>query len=185
MASTATQLTRTIVLSAVCIALNVGLNKIAAVLQLPVFMDSVGTILSAALVPPLFSCGIGIISNLLGGVITNPAIPFFAGTQLVIAAMAITAYRFGWFRRLGTAVLTGLAIGVVSAVVSAPITVIMFGGVTQPGATAVNAILMASGHSLWTSVLTGSLLVSSVDKVVACVVAWVLLQRLPERLKRQ
>ena len=46
------EVTRISVLAAVCIALNVGLNKAAVVLGLPVFMDTVGTVLSAALIPP-------------------------------------------------------------------------------------------------------------------------------------
>jgi len=176
-------LTRISVFAAVCIALNVGLNKVAVVLGLPVFMDSVGTILSAALVPPIFSVLIGIVSNLLGGVITHPAIPFYAGTQAVIALMAVFAYRKGWFRRLPIALAVGLAIGIVSAIVSAPITVVMFGGITAPGATAINAVLMAAGQNIWTAVLSGTLIISSIDKVIAAAVVWLLLTRLPERMK--
>jgi energy-coupling factor transport system substrate-specific component len=176
-------ITRISVLAAVCIALNVGLNKVAVVLALPVFMDTVGTILSAAIVPPIFSVLIGIVSNLLGGVITHPAIPFYAGTQVVIALMAIYAYRKGWFDRLFTALIVGLAIGVVSAIVSAPITVILFGGITAPGATAINAILMATGQNIWAAVLSGTLIISSIDKVIAAAVVWLLLTRLPERMK--
>jgi hypothetical protein len=138
MPKNAFDITRISVFAAVCIALNVGLNKVAVVLGLPVFMDTVGTILSAALVPPIFSVLIGIVSNLLGGVITHPAIPFYAGTQVVIALMAVYSYRKGWFRRLPSALGVGLAIGIVSAIVSAPITVVMFGGITAPGATAIN-----------------------------------------------
>ncbi len=183
MRTTPMDITRISVFAAVCIALNVGLNKIAAVLDLPVFMDTVGTILSAALIPPLFSMLVGVVSNLLGGIVTNPAIPFYAGTQVFIAAMAIVAYRKGWFDRLWPALLTGLAIGVVSAVVSAPITVLLFGGITQPGATAINAVLLAAGHSLWSAVLSGSLIVSSVDKIIAAGMVWLLLQRLPDNIK--
>jgi energy-coupling factor transport system substrate-specific component len=184
MSHSPTQITRAAIFSAACVALNISLNKISAVLQLPVFMDTVGTILSAALVPPIFSVGIGIVSNLIGGVVTHPAIPFYAGTQIVVAMMAVVGYRRGWFDRLWSAVLLGLAIGIVSAIVSAPITVLMFGGITQPGATALNAILLATGRDLWTAVLSGSLIVSSVDKVIAAVITWLLLQRLPERLKQ-
>lgn len=182
--TTATTTIRAAVISAVCVALNTGLNKIAVVLQLPVFMDTVGTILSAALVPPWYSVLVGVISNLLGGVITHPAIPFYIGTQVVIALMAIVGFRRGLFDKLWTAVVLGLAIGIVSAIISAPITVLMFGGVTEPGATAINAILMAAGKDIWTAVFTGTLIVSSVDKVIAAVIVWLLLRRLPDRLKQ-
>lgn len=174
---------RATVFSAVCIALNVGLNKVAVVLQLPVFMDTIGTVLSGAMVPPGYSILVGVVSNLIGGVVTHPAIPFYIGTQVVVSLMSIFGYRRGWFDALPAAVGLGIAIGVVTAVVSAPITVLVFGGVTEPGATALNAVLLAAGHDLWTSVLSGSLVVSSVDKVIAAVVVWALLRRMPERLK--
>jgi energy-coupling factor transport system substrate-specific component len=174
---------RSVVFSAVCIALNVGLNKVAAVLQLPVFMDTVGTVLSGAMVPPGYSILVGIISNLIGGVVTHPSIPFYIGTQVVVALMSIVGYRRGWFDTLPAAIALGLAIGIVSAIVSAPVTVLVFGGVTEPGATALNAVLLAAGHDLWTSVLSGSLVVSSIDKVIAAVIVWALLRRMPERLK--
>lgn len=179
------QITRFAVFSAICVALNVGLNKLAAVLQLPVFMDTVGTILSGALVPPGFSVAVGVVSNLIGGVVTHPAIPFYIGTQVVVALMSIAGFRFGWFHRLWSALLMGLAIGIVSAIVSAPITVLAFGGITEPGATAINGILLAAGHDIWTAVVSGTLIVSSVDKVIAAGLVWLMLKRLPDRLKRE
>lgn len=183
MPSSSSVMMRSVVFSAVCIALNVGLNKVAAVLQLPVFMDTVGTVLSGAMVPPGYSILVGIISNLIGGVVTHPSIPFYIGTQVVVALMSIVGYRRGWFDTLPAAIALGLAIGIVSAIVSAPVTVLVFGGVTEPGATALNAVLLAAGHDLWTSVLSGSLVVSSIDKVIAAVIVWALLRRMPERLK--
>ena len=169
--------------SAVCIALNVSLNKISTVLQLPVFMDTVGTVLSGAMVPPAYSILVGIVSNLIGGVVTHPAIPFYIGSQVVVSLLSIAGFRRGWFDTLPAAIGLGLAIGIVTAIVSAPITALVFGGVTEPGATALNAVLLAAGNDLWTSVLTGTLVVSSVDKMAAAIIVWALLRRMPDRLK--
>lgn len=174
---------RAVVFASVCIALNVGLNKIAAVLQLPVFMDTVGTVLSGAMVPPFFSILVGVISNLIGGVVTHPSIPLYSGTQIVVSLLSIYGFRKGWFDTLSRAIGLGLVIGIVTAIVSAPITVLVFGGVTEPGATAINAVLLAAGNDLWTSVLSGSLLISSIDKIIAAVLVWALLRQMPERLK--
>lgn len=174
--------TRTAIFTAVCIALNLGLNKIATVLALPVFMDTVGTILSTAFVPPFFSVVVGVVTNLIGGVIIHPAYPFYIGTQIVIALMAVYAYRKGWLHKLASALVVGLVIGIVSAIISTPITVYMFGGITVPGATAINAVLLAAGHDIWTSVLTGTILVSSMDKVIAAALVWLLLTRIPAKL---
>lgn len=184
MAMSSTAVTRAALFSAVCIALNVSLNKLAVLLQLPVFMDTVGTVLSGALVPPPFSIAVGVISNLIGGVITHPAIPFFSGTQVVVSLMSIFGFHRGWFDRAWSAALWGLAIGIVSAIVSAPVTVLMFGGVTEPGATAINAMLIAAGKNIWTAVLTGTIIVSSIDKIIAALVTMLVLKRMPDRLKQ-
>lgn len=176
-------LVRTSIFSAVFVALNIGLNKISILLSLPVFMDTVGTILSTAFVPPVFSVVVGVVTNLLGGIITHPAVPFYSITQVVVAILAIYFYRRGWLNSLLKAIIVGLVIGITSAIVSAPITVIVFGGVTAPGVTAINAVLMAAGNDIWTSVLSGSILISSIDKVIATVLVYLTLTRLPNRIK--
>lgn len=183
MSSTNLQMMRTTTIAAACVALNVGLNKLAVIMQLPVYLDTVGTILSAALIPAPYAILVGVLSNIIGGVVTHPAIPFFIGTQVVISLMAIWAFRKGYFDKLFSALVVGLVIGIVSAIVSAPIVVWMFGGITAPGISALNAVLLAAGQNLWTAVLSGSILVSSVDKVITSGLTWLLLQRLPKRLK--
>ena len=65
---------------------------------------------------------------------------------------------------------------------SAPVTVLMFGGVTLGGTTAINAVLMAAGQNIWKSVLGGSLVIESLDKVAACMIASIVFRRLPRSL---
>src|SRR5690349_13367725 len=125
-------ITRSAILAAACLALNIGLGKVSNVLQLPIVFDTVGTILAAALLHPIYVLVVAVLSSLLGGVIIHPAFPFYIGTQVVIALLAILAVHRGWFGRLWSSVLTGLGIGVASAIVSAPVTAVVFGGVTIP-----------------------------------------------------
>lgn len=176
-------LIRSAVLAAACIALNVGLGKIANLLQLPVFLDSIGTILSTALVPPLFTLAVALMSSLANSLVINPVFLYFIGTQVAIGLTAIVAFRLGWFKNLFAAIAAGLLIAIVAAVVSAPVVAVIFGGVTIPSVTAINAVLLAAGKGLWTSVLTGSLLTESIDKPISGVLVWLILRRLPERLR--
>lgn len=176
--------TRSAILAAACLALNLGLGKVSNVLQLPIVFDTVGTILAAALIHPFYVLVVAALSSLLGGIIIHPAFPFYIGTQIVIALLAILAVHRGWFSRLWSSVLTGLGIGIASAVVSAPVTAVVFGGVTIPSVTALNVLLLASGQSLWKSVLGGALIIESIDKMIAGATVWLLLRRLPARLTR-
>jgi len=180
MANDSQQLSRNAILAAACLALNLGLGKVSNLLGLPIVFDTVGSILAPALVGPWYALLVGILSSFIGGVFIHPAFPYYVGTQLVIVLLAVAAMRLGLFSRLMTAIGTGVGIGVASAIVSAPVTALVFGGVTIPSVTALNVLFLASGKSLWQSVLTGSIIVESIDKVMASSLVWLILSRLPK-----
>lgn len=177
--------TRLISIAALLLTLNLVLGKVAAALSLPVYLDSVGTILAAALLPPLFAVAVGVSSSLVGGLVINPYFPPYAPVQLVIAITAVLFCRAGCLRRWWTAVLAGFGIGLAAMITAAPITTVLFGGVTLTGTTAINAVFIASGHSILKSVLGGSFLVESVDKPAASLLAFFVLKRLPSFLKAE
>jgi hypothetical protein len=96
--------TRTIVLIPLAVALNVVLGAaIGTVLRLPLYLDSIGTILVAALAGPLAGAITGFLSPLAWTYLAPP--PFqsataapFALTATVIGLLAGTFARWGWFR---------------------------------------------------------------------------------------
>jgi energy-coupling factor transport system substrate-specific component len=164
------------------IALNLVMSKVAATLQLPIYMDTVGTIVGAALLPWWAVLLVGALTSILAGFVVHPAFFYYVGTQVTIAAVAVIAYRLGAFNRLWSAIPAGFLIACCAALVSAPVTVLVFGGVTLGGTTAINAVLMAAGQSVWKSVLGGSLVIESIDKIAASAIAFVVLRRLPATL---
>jgi energy-coupling factor transport system substrate-specific component len=174
--------TQITVMAASLIALNLVMSKVAATLSLPVYLDTIGTILAAAVLPWWAAVLIGAATSILAGFVVHPAFFYYVGTQVTIALIAVMAMRFGAFQRPWTAALAGVVIAVCAAIVSAPVTVMVFGGVTLGGTTAINALLMAAGQNVWKSVLGGSLIVEAVDKVAACLLAAVVLRRLPSSM---
>ncbi len=168
-----------IVLVATFVSLNVGLAKVANLLSLPIYLDTPGTILAAAILPPVWAIVTAVLSSLLGAVVINAVWLYYVGTQIVIALIVIAALRSGLLSSWWKALLTGILVGLAAAVSSAPVTVLVFGGVTVPGPTAINALLIAAGRTLWESVLAGSLLIELVDKPLATLLAWLILERLP------
>ena len=174
--------TRWLVITAICIALNVGLGKVSNLLGLPLAMDTVGTILSAVLVPWPFTLLVAILSSLAASLVIHPAFLFYIGTQLTIAVLALLFVRAGLFHSWMKAIFAGLVIGIASAVVSAPVTAVVFGGIATPSITALNAVFLAAGESLWKSVLQGALIVESIDKVIAGILVFLAIKRLPTRM---
>lgn len=169
-------------LAAGCLALNLSLAKSASLLSLPVYLDSVGTIIGSALLPLPLALSVAVLTSLLGGILISPYFAAYVVTQCSIALVAFLAHKMSFFSSWWKAVLIGLLIALVAALVSAPVTVILFGGVTLSGTTAINAVLMAAGRNIWQSVLGGSLFIESIDKPAASFLAWLTIRRLPEQL---
>ena len=175
--------TKAVFIAALLLTLNLVLGKLAATLSLPVYLDSVGTIIAAALLPLPYAIAVGVCTSLAGGLIINPYFPPYAPVQFVIALVATALYRAGFLRRWWSALIAGFLIGLAAMITAAPITTVVFGGVTLTGTTAINAVLIASGHSILKSVLGGSFLIESVDKPAAAFLAYLVLKRLPAFLK--
>jgi energy-coupling factor transport system substrate-specific component len=169
---------RLLTFSAVCLALNVGLGKISNILGLPFTMDTIGTILGASILPWYYVILVAVLSSIVTSVVINPVFLYFVGTQLAIGVAALAFVKIGAFSKLYQSILAGLAIGIISAIVSSPVIATVFGGVTIPSLTALNVLFLASGKGLWESVIRGALIVESVDKVAAGIFVYFILRRL-------
>ncbi len=96
--------TRTIVLIPIAIAINIVLGQtIAAVLKVPVYLDSIGTVLVGALAGPIPGLLTGLLSNLLWTYVLpapfNSAIAApFAVVAAEIGLLAGLFARYGFFR---------------------------------------------------------------------------------------
>jgi len=84
--------TRTLVLIPIAIAINIAVGQLVYTLKLPIYLDSIGTVLVGALVGPWAGAVTGGLANLLWGVVPPPlqntyAVPFFY-VAIVIGLMA-------------------------------------------------------------------------------------------------
>jgi len=86
------------------ILINLGIGTIVHLLKLPLFIDSVGTILITILIGIRWGAVTGVLSFLVGGVIVNPVMPYFSATQAVIALVAGLFAMRGWFRSIPRAI---------------------------------------------------------------------------------
>jgi energy-coupling factor transport system substrate-specific component len=258
--------TRTIVLIPIAIAINIILGQtVAAALKIPIYMDSIGTVLVGVLAGPIPGLVAGILTNLIWtyvlpapfhsdiaapfaivaawigfsagifaqigwfrsrpntewgrllagaaviGVIilgigyygfipfyTDGTFTFFGDTSQTEPFFVVLGYLIGiailasviglvallFIRRdLGVAyvALGGLICGVVSAIISAPIAAVVFGGVTGSGTDLLVAAFQQGGADLQTAVLQQGLISDPIDKTVTFFIVFVLLQTLSRR----
>jgi energy-coupling factor transport system substrate-specific component len=164
------------------VALNLALGAVVAALKLPIFLDSVGTILVAALAGPWAGVLTGAISDVVLGILSSPTFFAFIPVAAVIGALAGVAARLGAFRSVARAVVAGLVIGVAAGTASVPIVLALFGGATASGTGLCTVALRAVGVPL--AAATGACSLSSdvVDKALSCALVALIVARLPHRL---
>ena len=164
-----------------CVALNIGAVALVGSLKLPFFLDSVGTVLAAALGGWLYGSLCGLITVTVASVTTTPTYWAYGGTTVVIAALTALLTRYGFLRTVTATVIGGVIVGVASAVASMPVTVFL-GGVTLIGTDAITALFKAMGNTLVKSVVLSGLSTDPVDKVVTGLIALSILKSLPRRI---
>ena len=114
--------TRTLVLMPVAIAFNVVLGQaVGTALKIPIYLDSIGTILVGALAGPFAGALTGLLSNLLWSYVLPP--PFhndysgaFAVVAAIIGVLAGVFARIGWLRPRPNRNVGQLAIGAIVAI---------------------------------------------------------------------
>ena len=173
----------------VLIPVGVGINfvggTLVTVLKLPIFLDTIGTILVALLAGPWVGALTGLITNLILGV-TDPTLIAFAPVNVAIGLIAGFLALRGWFKTYPKIVASGLIIMLTGAILSAPIVILAFGGVTgSPGRSALTAFFLATGNSIWRSVFTTNVIVEVVDKLISVFVAVFIARAIPERYRPQ
>ncbi len=173
--------TRTWVLIPVAIAINVVIGQIVVVLRLPVYLDSIGTVLVAALAGPWAGALTGTFSNIIWGLAIDPnAFPWFP-VALFIGFVAGWCAIGGLFRSWWRAVITGFLVALTAAVVSTPIAVYLYGGITASGSSFITAYLLETGQGLVEAVFSTNFLVEPVDKIATAMLSFAIIKGLPKR----
>lgn len=177
--------TFSIALIAVAIAINIGAGQIPRAVGLPLYLDSIGTVLVGVMVGPWAGAVTGFLANVVWTLTgLYPQAIAWAGVAAIIGALAGVFGQSGWFKQWWRAGLGGLITGVVAAILSAPIAAYVFGGVTgNAGTDAIVASFRAFGlDALFSNVAQGTMS-DPLDKAVTFVIVWLLLLALPARFK--
>ena len=167
---------------AFCIALNLTAGQITAALKIPLYLDSIGTILVAVLIGPWSAVICGSAANLLAAALGNPSMIFFIPVVAVIGAFTGFLARLGWFRKWYLVAIGGLLQGILAAAASAPISAYLFSGVMMAGTDFLVLYFRSVGNTLLNSVLYQGLTSDPADKLVSYLIVFFLTRNLPQRL---
>ncbi len=173
-----------ICLIALAVVLNIVGGQIALILHLPVYLDSIGTILTGALLGPW----LGMLPGLLGGVIMGMTVDiyslYFAPVGMITGLM--TGLVFGKkSQKKGWVFLSSLLISFPGTIVSSAICAGLFGGITSSGSSILVQLLAKTPLGLTASIVVVQAGTDYLDRVVSLFAVLALIHVLPSDIKHK
>lgn len=167
----------------VAIAINIIGGLLASALKLPIFLDSIGTMLSAVLLGPWLGALTGLLSNLLQGLLTDPVnIPFGIVNAVIGLVVGFLAKKRG-FTDYFTPLLAGLILAILAPIIGTPIAVYLFGGVTGGGIDILYAMFMHQDMGIFTSAFLARIPANLVDKILSAYLIMFIVRKLPPSMQ--
>lgn len=164
----------------VALVLNIVVGQIIGSVGIPLYLDSTGTVLVAALAGPWAGIATGVLSSLVWSAF-NPSVLPFAATSAAVGGLAGVAIKHGALKNIATVLLSGVVIGIVVGMLAAPVAAFVYGGTAGVGTGAVVSLLREMGHSLLQSVTLQSFISDPLDKALVMLLVWLVLKSLPKR----
>lgn len=174
--------TLTLVMIPVAIAINIAVGQLVFALKIPLYLDSIGTVLVGVLAGGWAGALTGLLANMIWGLTgLNVTYAPFAAVAAVIGLLAGLFSELGWMKRWWKVIVAGLITGLVAATVSAPISAYVFGGVTGGGTDALVAFFRGIGFGILPSSFAQGVSSDPLDKAITFVLVWLIVQSLPKR----
>lgn len=162
------------------VSLSVVGYQLSTILKLPIFIDLIGTVMASMIAGPWVGAATGILGNLVNGMLNPISIPF-AFVSLCTALVTGYLSRFKMYTNIFGIIIAGIIVDVVSASSSAVVSVLLFGGVTGTGTDFLTAAFLATGHQIWTSVISTNLISGTINTVINMVLALLIIHNIPAR----
>ncbi|AEM21342.1 hypothetical protein Bint_0713 [Brachyspira intermedia PWS/A] len=156
----------------ISIVINFALTFIVLLLKIPfLFLDSVGTILSAVILGPIYGAIVGILTNLIISIFLSYSHLNFAIVNAligIIIGIAAKKFQFG----IITAIISGIIIGILSPLIGTPISIILSDGFTGTTIDSFIRLLNENGFGFFQASFLMRLLTNIIDKVLSCLVVY-------------
>ncbi|CRF32061.1 hypothetical protein BRSU_0548 [Brachyspira suanatina] len=174
------KITYDITIMVIGIAANIIMGHLIIILKIPfLFMDSAGTILTAVMLGPIYSAVVGIATNFIISMTIDYVNLHFAIVNVVIGLTAGVIARKYDFSKIKVAIISGIIIGIVSAIVSLPIVIIAAKGVTNKPIDNFIQVIHNSGKSFIISVTITTISSSMIDKILSSILVTTSIKSIP------
>lgn len=169
---------------ALAAVINLVGGQIALLLRLPIYLDSIGTILIGAVLGPIYGVIPGLISGILSGITMDIYALYFMPVQLITGLMAGLVFRTGYIKKwkfpIGAMIIT-----IPGTIVSSCISAYLFGGVTSSGSSIIVLFLRKLGFDMVSSVFMVQVFTDYLDRILAIGIVLTLLVAMPKDIVRK
>ncbi|GMQ74629.1 ECF transporter S component [Tetragenococcus halophilus] len=169
-----------VMLIPVGVALNFVTSQVVQVLRIPIHLDTVGTIIVSMIAGPWVGATTGLTTNLVTS-LTNPTSIFFAPVSISVGIIIGFSSKYRLFNNIIKTILLGFIIALTSVIIGSFISVIVFGGATGKSIDAVTGLLLVTTQDIWKSVLSSSLLINSIDKILSVLIGYFMVKKMSNR----
>lgn len=162
------------------IAVNIVGGQLALALKLPLYLDSMGTIIIAALCGGIPGAIVGAVTQIINSISLPTLLPYgiigiafgFLGAFLAKRKMLTTFPK---------AIVSGIITALIATCLALPITAILYGGFVGTGASVIVTGLMTAGWGVVPATFVSELSTELMDKTVALIVIFIVLKSMPLR----
>lgn len=171
-----------IVALAICINLVGG--QIALFLKLPIYLDSIGTVLIASVLGPFYGMIPNVISGILLGMTVDIYSLYYAPVGIILGFVTGLVYKKYQPKKWGI-LLAAVVITIPSTIVSSCITAFLFGGITSSGSSLIVQLLSKTPLGMVGSCFVVQFLTDYLDRVICLYAVAAITRALPHNLKER
>lgn len=170
----------------ICVLINYAGKIFAQNLQLPLFLDSFGTVVAAYVLGPLCGAMVGMTVNIIYGILYSWTYIFYAVVSAIVAVTVGICARKGYLKNLFGTLSISFLTTILSVVLSVPFNYMYFDGYTNNkwGDGVINA-LERMGFNPIISHCAGEFYLDFLDKVITIVLLFLLIRFYKSRKKVQ
>lgn len=172
--------TRTLTFMAVSVALNIIGANIALFLKLPIYLDTIGTLLVSVVLGPWLGVASAVLSALINWMTTDIFSLYFSPVAIIVALVA------GYVVKANDKPLhllwKSLLVSLPGTVMASLITVILFKGITSSGSSLIAQFLHGLGLDMTASLVLVQAGTDYLDRLISLVLVLILIKQLKGRI---
>lgn len=168
-----------ITLIALAIVINIVGSYIALGLHLPIYLDSMGTIMTAILLGPFYGLFPGVLSALVTGMTSDIYAFYYMPVGIVLGVMTGFVFQKNKSNKL---FVKAFYISIPASLISACITANLFGGITSSGSTMLVQLLAKTPLGLTLSCLIVQFFTDYFDRLLSLWLVFSVIKKLPDSL---